>query len=71
VRKLDGGKGYLMYMIGGDVPAATDCTPGGNEDQLATRILVSHAPSITGPWSKPLGPILAQGKVAELASVTN
>jgi len=51
----------LMFMIGGESPPPEDCKAGRNPKHLEGRIIVSSAAAIEGPWSKPIGPLLAPG----------
>jgi len=46
---------------------AQNCSsiPKAEGENLDTRILVSHAASLNGPWSEPAGPLLERGQETE------
>ena len=61
---------WLLFMIGGShagTAGAKNCSaiPPAEGELLDTRIVVSRANSLNGPWSTPTGPLLARGKVTE------
>lgn len=62
---------YLLFMIGGNasstsgVPGNCSSIPPSVGELLDTRIVVSRAASLNGPWSEPTGPLLERGKVDE------
>jgi hypothetical protein len=65
VRKLKDGT-FLMFMIGGTIAGTDDCSSKSGTDAgevAISSILVSSAPSVHGPWSEPIGPILARGAI--------
>eukprot|EP01063_Lacrimia_lanifica_P001128 TRINITY_DN10547_c0_g1_i1.p1 TRINITY_DN10547_c0_g1~~TRINITY_DN10547_c0_g1_i1.p1 ORF type:complete len:382 (+),score=71.61 TRINITY_DN10547_c0_g1_i1:103-1248(+) len=58
---------YLLFMIGGPHPGTADCSgiPPAAGEMLDTRIVVSRATSVWGPWSEPTGSLLARGGSSE------
>ena len=57
---------YLMYLIGGPMNATADCANGrGDPDHLESSILISTAATPEGPWSAPMGPVLARGAATD------
>ena len=61
---------YLLFMIGGTHPgtsASGNCSalPPAEGELLDTRIVVSRATSLNGPWSTPQGPLIARGQINE------
>jgi len=60
---------FLLFMIGGPLnsTASQGCAaiPARQGELFDTRILVSRATSLNGPWSAPKGPLVARGAVTE------
>ena len=61
---------YLLFMIGGPhsgTSTSGNCSalPSAQGEVLDTRIVVSRATSLNGPWSLPQGPLIARGKMNE------
>ena len=59
---------YLLFMIGGPhegTAGAGNCSdiPPAQGELLDTRIIVSRATSLNGPWSTPSGPLIERGAV--------
>lgn len=61
--QADPSAAYLMYLIGGPLAATADCSNGilNSSQHLESSILISTAASPGGPWSEPIGPVLARG----------
>jgi len=62
---------YLLYMIGGPHSGSSsvggECKPlpPAEGELLDTRIMVSRATSLNGPWSTPIGPLIERGAANE------
>ena len=61
---------FLLFMIGGPhrgTSGKENCSdiPPGQGELLDTRILVSRATSLNGPWSAPIGPLVERGSEDE------
>jgi hypothetical protein len=55
---------YYLFMIGGAFRDTPDCSSKEGTDageDLDSRIIVSQASSLNGPWSTPSGPLLERG----------